>query len=828
MTDNGLLTDLAVLDVTQEHNGYAGKLFSDMGADVIKVEPAGGDPGRQVPPLARDADGTESSAFFGFLNTGKRSLELDPSVAADRQLLDGLLGAVDIVFEDHLERYGRTPETVQENHPRLVVVSLSTFGRTHDVEGVALLDAATGGLMYQTGYDERPPTAPGLSLATYLGVLQGAVGGLLAARTSEQGGQHVDVSRKEPVVSNLEATYTEYTYNGRITERNGNTHPVGHPMGEIYPTEDGAICVCLLGQQTEGPLGGHDLSMWGDFCRMLNREDLLEDERFNATAEEDIAGFVKRLRNADELDAILREELADRSAEELYHESQEHGISNALVSTPADLLDSDQLDHRDFFSETALPNGVSVTLPTAPYRFSNARRRQERPPSLDEHGEEIRREYISDRQQFSRVDRKQTGEEPNERPLTDVTVLDFSIAWAGPYCARILASHGADVIKVESTTQPDATRTITPLYDDRPGDPVNGEDRSGAFQEKNLGKRGLSVDLRTEEGTDVIKDLIAGGDVDVVIESFAPGTFERMGLGYGTLRGLDDSIVMCSISGYGQTGPESGYRAYGAMLGAHAGIPNVTGFPEDKPVRAGIAYVDPVTGLHAAFAVLAALHDRGPDGTGQHIDFAMREAGVTLIHQALSHCGLTGEDWERIGNRDERERFLQGCYRCEADNDQGEPWVAIVVRNESEWQALKMVLDSPAWTDDKVFADQASRLRNQDELDDRIESWTQTRNRFEVVEDLRRVGVPAGVVQTTADLLENDRHLEDRGFWQDVDHPVIGTKPYPAPMPRLSATPGEIAGAAPMIGQHTREILYEYLELSGEEVASLEDDGTLE
>jgi crotonobetainyl-CoA:carnitine CoA-transferase CaiB-like acyl-CoA transferase len=189
---------------------------------------------------------------------------------------------------------------------------------------------------------------------------------------------------------------------------------------------------------------------------------------------------------------------------------------------------------------------------------------------------------------------------------------------------------------------------------------------------------------------------------------------------------------------------------------------------------------------------------------------------------------LTGEDWERIGNRDERERFLQGCYRCEADNDQGEPWVAIVVRNESEWQALKVVLDSPAWTDDKVFADQASRLRNQDELDDRIESWTQTRNRFEVVEDLRRVGVPAGVVQTTADLLENDRHLEDRGFWQDVDHPVIGTKPYPAPMPRLSATPGEIAGAAPMIGQHTREILYEYLELSGEEVASLEDDGTLE
>jgi crotonobetainyl-CoA:carnitine CoA-transferase CaiB-like acyl-CoA transferase len=823
MSDDGLLSNISILDVTEEYNAYAAKLFAGLGADVIKVEPPDGEPGRNVPPHAGDPTNPGSSAFFGYLNTGKRGISLDPSISADRRLLDDILDRADIVIEDHLDRYGRAPEAVAESPSGTVVVSLSTFGRTHDREGATLLDAATGGLMYQTGYAERPPTVPGLSLATYQGVVQGAVGALLGVRVGDEGGQHVDVSRREPVISNLESTYTDYTYNGRITARNGNTHPVGHPMGEIYPTADGAICICLLGQQTEGPLGGKDLSMWEKFCRMLDRDDLLEDERFNATPDDTIAGFLKRKQNATELDELLREELSDWSAEELYHDSQAHGISNALVSTPADLFESDQLAHRDFFTETTLPNGEPITFPTAPYEFSASRVMGDRAPRLDEHGDEIRRD-LPDR---ATPTGKTAVSDDVEKPLNGVRVLDFSIAWAGPYCTRILANHGADVIKVESTTQPDATRTITPLFEDEPGDPIHGEDRSGAFQEKNLGKRCLSVNLRTDEGTELIKEIVEDGDIDVIVESFAPGTFERMGLGYETLRDLNDDLVMCSISGYGQTGPESDYRAYGAMLGAHAGIPNVTGFPDDEPVRAGVAYVDPATGLHAAFGILSALHDRDKGGSGQYIDFAMREVGVTLIHQALSHYDLTGEDWERVGNRDERERFVQGCYRC-ADDDHGESWVAIVVRNEPEWRALGRVMGSPEWTDDRAFSDQRSRLRNQADLDERIESWTRTRDRYEVAAALRDAGVPATVVKHTGDLLENDDHLREREFWQDVTHPVIGTQLYPAPMPRLSKTPGEIRGPGPMIGQHTRETLYDVLDLSGERVAKLEESGVLD
>lgn len=826
------LADLDVLDVTEGHGSYAGKLLADLGANVIKVERPGGDPARGIPPHTTADQDPDASAFFGFLNTSKRGIVLNPAVVEDCRTLESLVASVDVVFEDHLPAYGLDPQTVPDDHPDTVVVSITGFGRTGpfaDYESVDLIEAAMSGMSYQTGYPDRPPTRPGLSICSYFGATYAAIGALVAAAAVDEiGGQHVDISKQEAIAANLEATNMDYAYNGEIEYRAGSKHPGSHPGGEIFPVTDGYVCVNLAGQPTDGPLGGRDTGMWLAFCDLLDREDLLYDERFNPTEDDQLSGGAKRREHAAAVNKIIEEELktADWEKDEFYHVSQDRGMANAPLSTAADLFDSDQLAARGFLEPVSMPNGDEVTMPTAPYRLSETPVSIERAPLLDEHGDEVRA-GLADTSPSNGTPGGDRGEVA-DGPLDSVRVLDFTMVWAGPHCTAVLADHGADVIKVESIERPDGVRAGRPRYENDVGDPEHGEDRSGWFQQENRNKRSLTVNLQTDEGKALIREIVAEGDVDVVVESFTPGVMDRLGLGYDDLRERNEELVMCSLSGYGQEGPESRYRAYGPMLEAHSGIAHVTGFPEDRPVRTGISFTDPMAGLNGALAILAALHHRDRIGQGQYIDLSQMESGAMLTHPAITTYDVTGEVVNRVGNRDEHGRFVQGVYRCAKteDRDDLEEWVALAIRHGRDWEAFTGVVDEE-WTAEERFATQSARLSHHDALDEHVERWTRERDRYEVMDRLQAAGVPAGVVQTTKDILENDAGLDARGFWETVDHPVIGPHPYPGAVPTLSETPGRIRRHAPMLGQHTREVLYDLLDIDGERVGELEEKGVL-
>lgn len=838
MPARGLLDSVTVVEVTQGYSGYTGKLLSDFGADVRTIEPPGGDRARRRGTHTTAEPHPNASAFYGFLNTGKRSLVVDPDGGTDT--VRALCADADVLVVDGSGDYDLSVDALRERFPHLVVVSLDGFGRTGPHAGresVPLTHAATGGLMSLSGYPDRAPTMPGGAAASYLGYLYGAVGALLALRAREETGegQVVDVSNQEAVAAHLESENTDYAYNGDVSTRDGNKHALGHPIGTIYPTADGHVCIALFGTFVKGPMGGTDISMWEPFCELIGREDLLEDERFNALPEDDVAGLAKRFEYDDELDAIIEEALTDVSAEEFYREAQEAGIAVSLVTTPPDVYDDPQLEARDFLTDIELPNGDSVRLPGSPFQFSNADVSPDAPPALDEYASEFDASGDEPADPDADADEAVASasadeDEAVEDLLSDLTILDFTQVWAGPCGTKILSDHGADVIKVESRSRPDVIRTSAPLYENEQGDPVHGEDRSGYFQTENRGKRSLAVDLKTDEGRQIILDLVESGEVDVVAESFAPGAMDRLGLDYDTLAERNDSLIMCSISGYGEEGPESGYRAYGAMLGAHSGIATMTGFPGDTPVSTGVAFVDPISGISEAFAILSALRRREETGDGQHIDFAMREAGLMLAHPALSHYDVTGEERPPTGNRDDLGRYVQGCYPCAAESapDDQEAWLTVSIRDDSDWEALKDVLGTPAWTRDDAFADQQARLRNQDRLDERLAAETETEDRYDLEARLQAAGIPAAVVQTTRDILDNDSHLADRGFWATVDHHVMGEQPYPGALPRLESTPGSVDGPAPMLGQHSREVLYDLLDVTGEEIESLEDAGALE
>lgn len=834
MPATGLLDDVTVIDVTGGYHAYTGKLLSDFGATVISVEPPGGDPAREIPPHTTAESHPNSSAFFSFLNTGKRSLVVEP---ADATTVRDCCADADILVTDGLEDRAVSVDTLRDRFPELIVVSIDTYGRDGphaDWESVPLTEVAMGGLMSLTGFPDRAPTAPGRSSATYLGCLYGAVGALLALRTRERTGrgQVVDVSGQEAIAAHLESENTDYAYNGAVSSRAGNRHALGHPIGEIYPTANGHVCVCLFGTFVEGPLGGDDVSMWEPFCELLDREDLLEDERFNALPEDDVGGFAKRETHAEELDEILTTAFADVDGEAFYREAQEAGLSVSLVTTPPDVFDDPQLAARDFLADVELGTGDAVMMPGSPFRFSDADVGPDPAPALDEYANEGAVDdggVVGHEPDPGSGGAEDVPDSMSERPLEGLRVLDFTQVWAGPCGTKILADAGADVIKVESTGRPDVIRTTGPLFENDAGDPEYGEDRSGYFQSENRGKRSLAVDLKTDEGVQLIEDLVASGEIDVVTESFAPGTMERLGIDYDTLSDLDDSLIMSSVSGYGQEGPESGFRAYGAMLGAHAGIASMTGFPDDRPVSTGVAFVDPVTGISEAYAILAALRHRDRGGGGQYVDLSMREAGLMLAHQPITTYDVTGEELDSRGNRDERDRYVQGSYPTGDDlGEDEEGWITVAVRDEADWQALKGLLDHPKWTTLDAFADQAARRRNQDRLDEHLAAWTTDQERYELVERLQAAGIPAGVVQSTRDILENDPHLDDRGFWVDVSHHVIGDQPYPGALPRLDATPGRIDGPAPMLGDHSRKVLYEVLDVSGTEIRSLEDAGALQ
>lgn len=396
------------------------------------------------------------------------------------------------------------------------------------------------------------------------------------------------------------------------------------------------------------------------------------------------------------------------------------------------------------------------------------------------------------------------------RPLEGIRVVDFCWVWAGPTCTGLLASLGAEVIKIETWSRMDSSRTTVRKYGQEPSSP----NQSIAYNTLNPGKLAITLNARHPRGRELVRDIVKVSDV--VTSNFAAGVMDRMGLGYEVLREWRPDIIMLSMSGFGATGPIRGYHGYQPTFEALSGLSDISGYPGGMPIRSGAgAHIDIVNGMAAASAAVMALNYRLETGEGQHIDLSEWEVPCSLLGEAFVGFSMNHRNPTRQGNRDDI-MAPHNCYPCQGQDK----WVSIAIATEEEWQAFCRAMGNPEWTKRKEFSDAFSRWKNQGEMDKLIGEWTKRYTHYEVMDILQKVGVAAMPSFNQAELLA-DPHTRERDCWTELEHPEAG-KVFIFSTPwKLSATPAGITKHAPLLGEHNEQVFLELLGMPVEEFAEL-------
>jgi benzylsuccinate CoA-transferase BbsF subunit len=401
-------------------------------------------------------------------------------------------------------------------------------------------------------------------------------------------------------------------------------------------------------------------------------------------------------------------------------------------------------------------------------------------------------------------------------PLHGIRVADFTWIGAGSFTTKLLADHGADVIKIESSGRIDSLRSSRPYKDGVPG--IN---RSGYFADRNSSKRSITLNLKTEAGRDLAQRLIATSDI--VANNFTPGTMERFGLGYEAVRAIKPDIIYIAMSMQGSAGPEHKYLGYGLTMGALTGLQFLSGLPEREPAGTGTNFSDHIPNpCHAAFAILAALRHCRRTGMGQYIDVAQTEPTIALLGPAMSDCSANNRIQERSGN-ERAPRSPHGVFRCVGQDR----WIAISAWQDETWAALCKVLGDPAFARAPELATAHGRWVNRHTIEQGISAITCYWDAEDLMSALQITGVPSGVVRTAADIVDDDPQLRHRGHWVKLAHPEMGESVYNAPPFRLNDALATPVAPAPLLGEHTNEVLATILGLSAAEIEALRREDVL-
>ena len=419
------------------------------------------------------------------------------------------------------------------------------------------------------------------------------------------------------------------------------------------------------------------------------------------------------------------------------------------------------------------------------------------------------------------------------KALEGVRVVDFTWVRAGPWATRWLGALGAEIIKVEWPLS-ERGRTTGGVP---PGMTPNLNTATN-FNDTNANKKGITVNLRSEKGLDLVKRLIT--EADVVVENFSAKTLTSWGLGYDELKKLKPDIVYVSQAGFGHTGRHRGYLTMGPIAQAFSGLTFLSGLPGAPPAGWGWSYLDDTGGMYIAFSALTSLYRRNMTGLGQHVDLSQMVMGVTLNGSAMLDVTVNGRSSQREGYPPGNRAHWPGtpilnnyrgattaphnAYRTKGGgyND----WAAITCFSEEEWQRLVRVMGSPQWATSPKFATLGGRLSHQEELDQGIQVWAQTLEKYELMELCQSSGVPAMPVQSTGNRVDDDPQLRHREIYQELDHPHIGRWKFQNAPFKLSETPAINYNAAPMIGQHNQEVFEGMLGITHEEFIAGYEDGT--
>jgi crotonobetainyl-CoA:carnitine CoA-transferase CaiB-like acyl-CoA transferase len=847
---NGMLAGCRVLDVTTGGALLCGRLLADLGADVIAVEPPGGNPSRYWAPYVQDRQGPEDSLYWFAYGANKRSVILDLHSESGRDSFRQLVRTADVVLEsfppEYLHDLGLGYDALIQDHPQLIMTSITPFGQTgprRHYRATDLVMMSLGGSVYLMGEPGREPLRIGVPQAQLHAGVEAGVATLLAwhDRHHRGVGQHIDVAVQACVVWTL-MNAAHFTALGQPTRQRFGAWRESLPGKRrmIFPCRDGYVSAVIFG----GPFAGRAcrrLVQWMSELDMAPAWMLEIDwETWDDVWLAELGDSGKR--EMEQVEQAVAAFFAIFTMRELY----EQALARRLMLAPvahAQMIDEDpQLAARAYFvwhhhaglgKDLPLPGPFAKCHPTPLHVYRPA-------PRLGEHNREILAQELglsAERVQAHAAGTTPSASQPcpplpqpgerqpaaprpipqrDQQPLRHVRVLDLTWYATGPIGTKYLADHGAEVIKVESARRPDGLRQAPPWQGS-----CEDLNTSQFFANYNTSKRSITLNLATSEARQLVKRLVQEW-ADVVVESFTPGTMAKWGLDYSALRQLKPHLIMLSTCMQGQTGPHAHYAGFGNMLASLSGFYHVTGYPDSGPMPVYGAYTDFVACRFVALALLAALVHRRRTGEGQYIDLSQYEASLHLLAPTLLDYAANGNLAKRQGNR-HAAVAPHGVYRCKGEDR----WCAIAVTTEEEWQAFCTVLGHPAWTRRRRFATLAARLQHVTQLDRRVEAWTRTLPSLTVMTLLQEAGVPSGVVQNGADIYR-DPQLHHRGFFVDLEHARMGWVPYEGHQFRLSANPGALWSPAPLLGEHTHTVLRDLLRLSALEIAYLEDRGVLD
>ncbi len=412
---------------------------------------------------------------------------------------------------------------------------------------------------------------------------------------------------------------------------------------------------------------------------------------------------------------------------------------------------------------------------------------------------------------------------PDGTALGSVRICDFTGQLAGAGATKWLAAFGAEVIRIEDPVNQggwDILRNMAPFVDER-----TGPDFGGGFNNHNVEKRGITLNLRTERGKEILCEIVKRSDV--VAENFAAGVLEKWGFGWDRLRALREDVIYVSNCGFGHTGPYARYKTWGPIVQAMSGLTFTSGLPDLEPAGWGYSYMDHTGGMYMAMAILFALLHRQRTGEGQWVDLSCTEAGLSLNGSAVLDWTVNGRPTRRPGqpegNRSSSPPMApHGLFPCAGDDD----WVSIACRGDADWAVLVGVIDAD-WAREARWQTLAGRLDGQDELEAKLSDWTRTLDKFEVQRRVIAAGVPSAAVQKPAERIDHDPATAEFGLWPTVRHTKMGAVRVDGLPVHLSRTDWKIERGGPCVGEHTDEVLAELLGYDADEIARLHEEGVV-
>jgi len=787
--NRGPLAGLRLIDLSTEITGpYASKLFADAGADVVKVEPPTGDPLRRWTASGQRLAQGEDGALFHYLNAGKRSVLADWSAGSAAELVLDLVGGADLVIESFgpggAAELGVGWEAIHDRNPACSLVSISPWGGkgpwAHRPATEFTLQAATGSTANR-GLPARGPVGAGGRIGEWIPGSYAAVGALsawLSARRTGQG-QHVDLSMFECLCLSMTIYHD---LNSQFFE---GPLPQGIETPSIEPTKDGWVGLCTItGQQ------------WKDFCALIGHPEVAEDDRFYDAK--------MRMAHLDFIHRIIHGYTKEHTTEEIIEVMSLARIPVNPLGNGRTLLEMDHLLEREVF----IRNPAGFQQPRPPYRLGSREQKPElRPaPRLGEHTQELEAE------EGRRAPLEPEGGGP--LPFEGLRVLDLTAFWAGPIATSFLADLGADVIKVESIQRPDAMRFAGSVRNETMWEfnPI--------YHGCNSSKRGVTLDLESEAGMALLRRLVE--TADIVAENFSPRVLENWGLDWETVHALNPRAVLVRMPSFGLNGPWRDRVGFAMSIEQVSGLAWLTGYDDLPLVVRGAC--DPLGGMHAVFAVGLALEERRRSGEGQLVEVPLMEPAINIAAEQMIEWSAYGAFLERQQNRGPH-AAPQGVYAC-ADRDEMDAspgHVAIAVATDAQWEALRSALGDPEWARDPALSSAGGRRAAHDRIDEQLRVWTSARTRREAAETLVSAGVPAHECINTHCLWPNPQ-LEDRGFFQEMEHALVGRLRYPGLPMSFSGLPRALRRLAPpLLGEHNEEILRDELGLTDEEIDELRE-----